>query len=133
MGFQVNPTVVATLKDGAVDGPGLLVAARMNASLAGLGGTRDGTERSSHSKLGGLDSQRLAHDGAAVAEQLQLGHGAATGRHLRTGCRRQRTQRRGRGLLQERAHCLGLAKDTIHDGSMAIVKNHNGGGGSKWR
>lgn len=107
-------------KQRALHGPRLLAAAGVQApDLAQLSAVvdRDGmrgepSNAGAHTTdLARLDGESLAHDGAAVGEQLQLGDGAAARRGgLRrwTGRRGQGTQRGGRRLLQEGAHGLGL-------------------------
>jgi hypothetical protein len=55
----------------------------MKTSLVGLGMAREGTKSgSSNAVSGGLDGHGLAHDGATVSKDLELGHGAATWRWL---------------------------------------------------
>lgn len=113
-----------------LNGPRLLAAAAVQApDLAQLSGVvggdgvrgqpGNGNAAAHATDLARLDGESLAHDGAAMGEQLQLGDGAATrrgGLGRRAGRRRQGAQRGGRGLLQEGAHGLGLPKNSVHDG-----------------
>lgn len=91
----------------------------MQSSLAGAGITTAGVGRDprdrvgsrdpSTSEAGGLDDHGLAHDGAAVSQDLQFGDGSAAGGGLGAGGRRHGAQGGDRGLLHEGAHGLGLA------------------------
>jgi len=63
---------------------------------------------------GTLDSQRLAHDGAAASQNLEVGHGASTGADAGTGGCCERAQRGGRGALEEWAHGPGLLEEGLH-------------------
>lgn len=63
---------------------------------------------------GTLDSQRLAHDGAAASQNLEVGHGASTGAGAGTGGCCERAQRGGRGALEEWAHGPGLLEEGLH-------------------
>lgn len=113
--LQDKLTILASLENWALHSPGLLVTARVKPSLAGgLGLRRKGTNARRSAVLGRLNSHGLAHDGAAMRIQLQLGHGAAQWRGLGASHRRHGTQGRGRCRLQERAHGLGLTQDAIH-------------------
>lgn len=142
-------TLLATLKDGGIHGAGLLVPAGVNAGPRGLRIPGKGPEGSGAVMLSRLHGHGLSHDGAPVAEQLQLGHGAAARRrsNLWTSRSRQSAQRGGGRLLQEGAHGLGLAEDGIHGcsrriGSLSVLRESclgsDGGGDEvekkkKWR
>lgn len=63
-----------------------------------------------------LNSHGLAHDGAAVGEDLQLGNGAAARRSGRARGGSHGAEAGSCGLLHEGAHGLGLAKNGVHDG-----------------
>lgn len=68
----------------------------------------------------GLNGKRFAHNRAATGNGLQVGHDAATGGSMATGSsRREGSQSCWRRLLQEGAHGLGLAKDSVHVCSLA--------------
>lgn len=104
-------------------------APQLPSMLSGDGGVRRQARNADASaantaELGGLDGQRLAHDGAAVGKQLQLGHGAAArgGRLGRrgTGRGRQGAQGGGRGLLQKGTHGLGLPQNSVHGGRLFL-------------
>lgn len=110
-----------TLVERVVNSPRSLGTAGVDGGLVGGGGlVGEGTDAGSAAVTGGLDGEGLAHDGTALGEDLQLGHGAAAGRGradgLGTGSRRHGPESGGRGRLEERAHGLGLAKDGIHGG-----------------
>ena len=113
-------TVIPALDDGSFDGSCSIGSAGMNAGPAGLGVTREGTQAGRSTVLGRLDSHGLAHDRASVGEDLQLGHGAAAGRSLGAGGRRESTESGGGGRFHERAHGLGLADDGVHDGQIDV-------------
>ena len=78
---------------------------------------RTGSEALGSGSTGTLDSQRLAHDGATTSENLEVGDGAAAGTGAGTGGRRERTEGRGRGAFEERAHCPGLLEEGLHGGN----------------
>jgi hypothetical protein len=59
-----------------------------------------------------LNSKRLVHDGASASRELQVRNGPATGGPLDGGG--HGAKGRSRGLLQERAHALGLAQKRLH-------------------
>lgn len=93
-------------------------------SVGRIGLARKGSDctQASHAtettaSLGRLNCQRLAHDGAATSDGLQIGHAATAGRGrgLVTRGGRQRSKGSGGGLFQERTHSLGLAEDGVHD------------------
>lgn len=102
------------VEDRPIDSSGLLAAARVQGAPAQL---------AVHAgQLRGLDSHGVAHDGAALRKQLQLGHGTAAGGgggsvDGRTGGGGQSPQGARRGLLHEGAHGLGLPENSIHDGN----------------
>lgn len=74
--------------------------------------------QSSITTTSALHSERLAHDGAALSDDLQVRHHAATGRGLvDLAARRQGAQSGGRSLAQERAHGVRLAEESLHGGS----------------
>ena len=117
----------------------------VNAGLAALiegrevaktGNSGRGAHAASLADPRGLDGEGLAHDGTALAEQLEAGEGAAarggdslllldgcggSGRAA-TGRGREGTEGGGRGLLEKRAHGLGLAEDGVHGGSVVVAK-----------
>lgn len=67
-----------------------------------------------------LDRHRLAHHGAAVGQDLELGDGTAAGRRLSSSDGgRHGAQAGGRGLLHEGAHSLRLAEHGIHGDDFA--------------
>lgn len=78
------------------------------------GGNSSSTANWSPTNFSRLDSQRLAHNRATLAEQLQLGDGATAWGGLGTGRGGQSAESGGGGLLQEGAHGLRLAKDSVH-------------------
>lgn len=127
--------------EGGIDSAGIFVTAGVDTGAArlGVGAQRaDASDRrvshlgrSTVAVLSRLDGQGLSHDGAAMSEQLQLGHGSATGRDGHLGRRldgmrasrgRQRTQLGGRGRLQEGAHGLGLAQGSLHDEQQVVFE-----------
>lgn len=116
-----------TSQERSLDGSGLVGATGVNLGLARLGVAGEaahssGSGGSSNTDARGLDGKSLAHDGAALAKQLQLGDGAAAWRGLLgTGRGRESPKSGGRGLLQEGAHGLGLSKNSIHGGSMCLL------------
>lgn len=105
-------------RDPAVVSSSRVVAGRESSKTSGRR-THEGSPRTRR-----LHRHGLAHDGAAVGKDLELGHGAATRgrsrrrrRLLRRGAdrrRRERPQGRRRRLLQEGAHGLGLAENGVH-------------------
>lgn len=135
--------------DGGLDGAGLVGAASVQAALGhpgavgvlggdGAGGQAgDASGSADAADLCGLDGEGLAHDGAAVGQALQTGHGASAwgrgslgGRASRGG---QRAQGRGGSLLHEGAHGLGLPENSVHVGRRQLgllVGVQTGGGGS---
>lgn len=91
---------------------------------------------------GGLDGEGLAHDGAALAEQLEAREGASagggdglvllllvldscSGGRAATGRGREGAEGGGRSLLEERAHGLGLAEDGVHGGSVVVAEKRD--------
>ncbi len=109
-------------KDGAVDSPSLMMAARVNLGLApprvSRVVTQSGHSRSaSHSGLidpGGLNGEGFPHDGTALSKQLELGDSPATWGSLGSCRGRQGTEGSRSCLLEKRAHGLGLTKDGVH-------------------
>lgn len=61
---------------------------------------------------GTLHGQSLAHDRATAGQDLEIGHGTASG--ARTGGRGEGAQRRRRRALEKRAHSTGLLKHCLH-------------------
>lgn len=123
--------------------------AGVDASLAALVEGREVAETSNGGRgathaaaglahAGGLDGEGLAHDGAALSEQLEAREGASAGRgdslvlllvldscsggRAATGRGREGAEGGGRDLLEERAHCLGLAEDGVHGGSVVVAE-----------
>lgn len=76
-----------------------------------------------------LNSHGLAHDGAAVGEDLQLGDGATARRSGGARGGGHGAEAGSRGLLHEGAHSLGLAKNGVHDGRGCFAMATGGGGG----
>lgn len=64
-----------------------------------------------------LDSQCLAHDGAATSSCLQVGHVGLSG----IGAGAERTQCGGRSLVQERAHATRLTEKSLHIDSIRLL------------
>ena len=97
---------------------GLLVVAgegRQPSNAVSAAGDASATE------AGRLDGHGLAHDRAAVGQDLQLGEGAAAGRRLRPRHGRRHGPQAGRRrLLHEGAHGLGLAEDGVHGGAFLL-------------
>lgn len=120
--METTHTVLSSVQNRVLHGASLLVTARVNPSLVRAGWRREGTNAGRSAILGRLHGHGLAHDGAAVRIQLQLGHGAAAGRGSRAGAggRRHGPQSGGRGRLEERAHGLGLTQDAVHSGRGSI-------------
>jgi hypothetical protein len=69
---------------------------------------------------GALNSERLVHDGASSSGELQVRNGPATGGPLDGGG--HGAKGRSRGLLQERAHALGLAQKRLHGEVQLLVR-----------
>lgn len=108
-------TIIAAAEERRLDGAGLLVAARVDARATRLAAAGQGADAGERGVLGRLHGEGLAHDGAAMGVDLQLGHGAAAGRGgLGTGRRGHGAERRGRGGLEEGAHGLGLTENAVH-------------------
>ena len=75
------------------------------------------TGKSAVARACALHSQSLAHDGAALAEHLEVRHASGTGRNIvASGRSRERAQRGGGRLVEERAHGPRLAEKGLHDG-----------------
>lgn len=78
------------------------------------------TESTSKSAVAGtstLDSKCLSHDGAAFAKYLEVRHAASTRGHIMAGgSGRERAERGGGRLVEERAHRPRLAEKSLHDG-----------------
>lgn len=77
------------------------------------GGT--GSEPLGTAHTGTLHGEGLAHDGAAAGQDLEVGHGAASG--AGTSGRGKGAQSGGRGALEEGAHGPGLLEHCLHDES----------------
>jgi hypothetical protein len=66
---------------------------------------------------GTLDCERLAHDRAATAENLEIGHATSARRNIvASGGRGERTKSGGRCFREERAHRPRLAQNGLHVG-----------------
>jgi hypothetical protein len=88
----------------------------VDAGVVGANATKS-TGKSAVSRACALHSQSLAHDGAALAEHLEVRHASRTGRNIvASGRSRERTQRGGGRLVEERAHGPRLAEKGLHDG-----------------
>ena len=77
-------------------------------------GSGGGREALRGEVAGALHGQRLAHDGAAASNDLEVGNGASAGAAAGPGRGRQRAQRCGRRVLEERAHGPGLIEQGFH-------------------
>lgn len=75
------------------------------------------TSKSTVSHASALDGKRLAHDRAAAAEHLEVGHAARTGRDIVAGGGGgKRAKSGGGGFGEERAHGPRLAQKSLHGG-----------------
>ena len=77
---------------------------------------RTGGESLRTAHTGTLHREGLAHDGAAAGQDLEVGHGTASG--AGTSGRREGAQSGGRGALEEGAHGPGLLEHCLHDESI---------------
>ena len=62
--------------------------------------------------LGSLSIHGLAHDRAAASEDLEIGHGASTGRNMASGGEGSKSG--GRCFVKKRAHRAGLPEERLH-------------------
>jgi hypothetical protein len=85
-------------------------AQRLHASNSG--GARG--EALATMKTSTLDSQGLAHDRAAAAQDLEIGHSATSRAAGGTSSGRERAQGGGRSPLEERAHGARLLQKSLH-------------------
>lgn len=119
--MDAEHTILAA-KESILDSSSLTVVAGVKSCFSSACLSRegpDGTE-SSHATephlagFCGLHSEGLSHDGAATSNGLQIGHAATTWRLAGRGG--EGAKRGRRGLLQEWAHGLRLAKYSVHGG-----------------
>ena len=122
-------TILAA-KERVLDSSGLAVVAGMESCFPSACFSRespDGSQSSDPTEphlagLCGLHSEGLSHDGAATGNGLQIGHAAAAGRGL-AGRGREGAKHGRRGLLQEWAHGLRLAKYGVHGGRIGSLSS----------
>jgi hypothetical protein len=131
---------ILTAKKRVLDSSGLAVVAGMESCFPSACFSRESPDGSKSSdpaephlaRLCGLHSEGLSHDGAATSNGLQIGHAATTGRGL-AGRGREGAKRGRRGLLQEWAHGLRLAKYGVHGGRAGGLDRTAVGGMDFWR
>jgi hypothetical protein len=127
--MREDRTILAA-KERILDSSGLAVAAGMESCFPSACFSRespDGSQSSDPTEphlagLCGLHSEGLSHDGATTGNGLQIGHAATAGRGL-AGRGREGAKHGRRGLLQEWAHGLRLAKYGVHGGRIGLLSS----------
>lgn len=88
----------------------------------------ESTGKGAVARTGALHSKGLSHNGAALAEYLEVRHASSAGRNIVAGSRgRERAKRGGGRLMKEWAHSPRLAEKGLHDDQWGGQANVEGG------